>query len=88
MPCLVRYTEAVRHDHILLSEVHLEKGSFITFDKDYVDDAQYERFTKESIFNVTRLKDSAKYEIGEEFDIPDGADSGVLKDEEITLVLR
>jgi hypothetical protein len=85
MPCLVRYTEAVRHDHVLLSEVHLEAGSFITFDRGYVDYAEYERFTKEDVFYVTRLKDNAKYEIGEEFDIPDKADSGVLKDEEIVV---
>jgi hypothetical protein len=85
MPCPVRYTEAVRHDHVLLSEVHLEKGSFITFDKGYVDYSQYERFTQEGVFYVTRLKDNAKYDAGKEFDIPDGADSGVLKDEEITL---
>jgi PII-like signaling protein len=85
MPCLVRYTEAVRHDHVLLSEIHLEKGSFITFDKGYVDYAQYERFTGEGVFYVTRLKDNAVYDIGEEFEIPDGADSGVLKDEEIIL---
>jgi hypothetical protein len=45
MPCPVRYTESVRHDHVLLSEVHLEKGSFITFDRGYVDYSQYERFT-------------------------------------------
>ena len=85
MPCLVRYTEAVRHDHVLLSEVHLEKGSYITFDKGYVDYAEYERLTKEEVYYVTRLKDNAKYDIGKEFDIPDGADSGVLKDEEIVL---
>jgi transposase len=85
MPCLVRYTEAVRHDHLLLSEVHLEAGSFITFDKGYVDYSEYERFTKEGVFYVTRLKENAKYEIGEEYDILDEADSGVLKDEEIVL---
>jgi hypothetical protein len=85
MPCLVRYTEATRHDHMLLSEVHLLPGSYITFDKGYVDYAEYERFTKEGVFYVTRLKDNAKYEVGKEFDIPDEADSGVLKDEEITL---
>jgi hypothetical protein len=84
MPCLVRYTEATKHDHMLLSEIHLEKGSFITFDKGYVDYAEYERFTQEEVFYVTRLKDNAKYECGKEFDIPDEADSGVLKDEEIT----
>ncbi|NDV96933.1 IS4 family transposase [Dysgonomonas sp. 521] len=85
MPCLVRYTQAVRHDHVLLSEVHLEKGSFITFDKGYVDYAQYERFTREGVFYVTRLKDNARYDAGEEFDIPESSDSGVLKDEEIIL---
>jgi hypothetical protein len=31
------------------------------------------------------LKDNAKYGIGEEFDIPDKTDSGVLKDEETVL---
>ena len=34
---------------------------------------------------MTRLKDNAKYEAQEEFDIPDECDSGVLKDEEIIL---
>jgi len=85
MPCLIRYSEAAKHDHVLLSEVHLEKGSFITFDKGYVDYAEYERFTQEGVFYVTLIKDNAKYEIGEEYDIPDEADSGVLKDEEIIL---
>jgi transposase len=85
MPCFVRYTEAVRHDHILLKEVHLSKHSIIVFDRGYVDYAEYERFTTEEIFYVTRLKEGAVYEIGEEFDIPEYADSGVLKDEEIYL---
>jgi len=85
MPCLVRFTEAARHDHILLSEVHLEADSIIIFDKAYVDYAEYERFSKEGVFYVTRLKDNALYEAGEEFDIPDQADNGVLKDEEIIL---
>jgi transposase len=34
---------------------------------------------------VTRLKDNAGYDAGEESDIPDGADSGLLKDEETVL---
>jgi IS4 transposase len=85
LPVLICYTEAVKHDHVLLSEVHLSKDSFIVFDKGYVDYTQYKRFTKEGFFYVTRLKDNVRYECGEEFDIPDEADSGVLKDEEITL---
>ena len=34
---------------------------------------------------MTRLKHNAKYKAKEEFDIPDDADSGVLKDEEVVL---
>jgi len=86
VPCLVRYSEAVRHDHMFLEEVHnLEAGSIITFDKGYVDYAQYEAFTRNNIWYVTRLKDNALYQAREEYDIPDNADSGVLKDEEIIL---
>jgi transposase len=86
VPCLVRYSEAARHDHMFLEEVfNLGAGSIITFDKGYVDYAQYEAFTKSSIWYVTRLKDNALYEARKEFDIPDNADSGVLKDEEIIL---
>ena len=83
MPCFVRYTEAVRHDHVLLSELHLPQGSIIVFDRAYVDYAQYQRLTDDGVFYVTRLKDSAVYECGKEYEIPENADSGVLKDEEI-----
>jgi hypothetical protein len=86
VPCLIRYSEAVRHDHMFLKEVfNLAAGSIITFDKGYADYAQYEAFSKSSIWYVTRLKDNAIYEARKEFDIPDDANSGVLKDEEIIL---
>ena len=86
VPCLIRYSEAVRHDHLFLKEVHgLAPGSIITFDRGYVDYAQYEALTKNSIWYVTRLKDNALYQAKEEYDIPDEADSGVLKDEVIVL---
>lgn len=86
VPCLIRYSESARHDHLFLDEVlTLASGSIITFDKGYVDYAQYEAFTKNSIWYVTRLKENAVYNAKEEFDIPDDADTGVLKDEEIIL---
>ena len=86
VPCLIRYSEAVRHNHMFLKEVsRLAKGTIITFDKGYVDYAQYEAFSQQSIWYVTRLKANALYKARKEFDIPDNADSGVLKDEEIIL---
>lgn len=87
VPCLIRYSEAARHDHMFLQDaMNLPSGSIITFDKGYVDYAQYEAFTEKSIWYVTRLKDNALYKARNEFDIPDEADSGVLKDEEIVLL--
>jgi hypothetical protein len=85
MPCFVRYTEAARHDHTLLKEVVLPQGSVIVFDRGYVDYAQYEKFTQKGIYYVTRLKDNAVYQSAAEYDIPDDADTGILKDEEIIL---
>lgn len=80
VPCLVRYREAARHDHMFLEEVMgLPAGSIITFDKGYVDYARYEAFSEKSIWYVTRLKGNAQYEAREEFDIPDDADSGVKR---------
>lgn len=85
MPCFIRYTEAIRHDHTLLKEIDLPKNSILCFDKGYVDYEQYESFSKKKIWYVTRVKDNAIYKSKEEFDIPDDADSGILKDEEIEL---
>ena len=86
VPCLIRYSEAVRHDHTFLTEIYnLESGSIVTFDKGYVDYARYQSLTEKTIWYVTRLKDNALYEARKEFDIPDNTDSGVLKDEEIIL---
>lgn len=87
VPCLIRYSEAVKHDHMFLQDAqNLPSGSIITFDKGYVDYGMYETFTAKSIWYVTRLKDNALYKARKEFYIPDDADSGVLKDEEIVLL--
>lgn len=85
MPCFIRYTEAAKHDHVLLKDVVLPENSIICFDKGYVDYEQYEAFTQKKIWYVTRLKDNALYQAREEFDIPDDAHAGILKDEEIEL---
>ena len=85
MPCFIKYTEAAKHNHALLKDVVLPENSFICFDKGYVDYEQYEVFTSKKIWYVTRLKDNALYQAKQEFDIPDDAHAGVLKDEEIEL---
>lgn len=85
VPCLIRYSAAALHDHTLLSEVNLPEGSIITFDKGYVDYARYQEFSETNVWYVTRLKSNSLYKAGNEFDISDDADTGVLKDEQIEL---
>ena len=85
VPCLIRYSAAAKHDHTFLKEINLPKGSFITFDKAYNDYLQYKRFTDNGVWFVTLQKENAIYQIGDEYDIPDNIDEGVIKDEAIYL---
>lgn len=85
VPCLIKFSSAATHDHVFLKDPDLKKGSFVVFDKGYVDYEQYQQWTLDDIFFVTRQKDNARYTSIEEFDIPDHVDDAVLKDEKITL---
>lgn len=85
VPCLIKFSDAATHDHIFLKELDLKKGSYVVFDKGYVDYEQYQQWTLEDIYFVTRQKSNARYTSLEEFDIPDNVDDAVLKDEKISL---
>lgn len=85
VPCLIKFSNAATHDHTFLKDLELKKGSYVVFDKGYVDYGQYQRWTLEDIYFVTRQKDNARYTSLEEFDIPDTVDDAVLKDEKIEL---
>jgi hypothetical protein len=86
VPCLVRFSSAATHDHTFLKELDLKKGSFVVFDKGYVDYQQYHNWTLDDIYFVTRQKDNAVYQSIEEFPIGDHIHSGVLKDERIKIM--
>lgn len=85
VPCLVRFTSAATHDHTFLKDLQLEKGSFIVFDKAYNDYLQYQRWTDNDIYFVTRQKDNAVYKSLEEFNLSETTTNAVLKDELITV---
>lgn len=85
VPCLVRFTSAATHDYTFSKELDLRKGSFVVFDKGYVDYLQYHRWTLDDIYFVTRQKDNAVYKSLEEFDIDESTHSGILKDERIEI---
>jgi hypothetical protein len=82
-PCFVRITAAAVHDHTLLSEVNIPAGSYLVFDKGYVDYAVYEDFTRRGITYVTKLKSNAKSSNHE--DINRLEDKAVLIDERMTI---
>jgi len=58
----VTFTAARANDMTFLKEITLEQGSFIVFDKGYVDYSQYERMSNEGVFFVTRQRKGASYE--------------------------
>lgn len=72
VPSLVKFSSAATHDHVFLKELGLKKGSFVVFDKGYVDYQQYEQWTLDDIFFVTRQKGNAMYTSIEEFYIVTG----------------
>lgn len=85
VPCLVRFSSAAVHDRTFLKELNLKKGSFVVFDKGYVDYAQYHKWSLEDIYFVTRQKENTTYKSLEEFDIKDHINPSVLKDERIVI---
>jgi len=86
VPCLIKFSSAATHDHTFLKDLELKKGSYVVFDKGYVDYQQYQKWILDDIYFVTRQKDNARYTSLEEFDIPNTIDDAVLKDEKIELL--
>lgn len=86
VPCLIKFSSAATHDHTFLKDLELKKGSYVVFDKGYVDYEQYQQWTLEDVYFVTRQKDNARYTSIEEFDIPETTSDAVLKDEKIELM--
>jgi hypothetical protein len=56
-------TEAKVHDRKFLLGLDLAKHSFIVFDKAYNVYSQFDKWTKEQIWFVTRMKDNAVYHV-------------------------
>lgn len=88
VPQLVRFSDAATHDHTFLKHLNLQSHQIAVFDKAYVDYSQYAKWTADDVHFVTRLKDNAKYEHHEEYDIADGTPDGYIKDERITITYK
>jgi hypothetical protein len=56
VPQLVRLTAAVSNDTNFMSQIHLSKGSILTFDRGYNDYSQFIRWGNNGVTWVTRLR--------------------------------
>ena len=88
VPKLVWMSSAATNDTQFLDKVDFNQDHVYVFDKGYIDYHFYKRLTVQNVGFVTRLKDSATFTCGEEFDIPLDAPDSLLKDEAIELPLR
>lgn len=59
----VRMTEARVHDRKFLHHIDLPTNSFIVFDKAYNLYSQFDKWTKQKIWFVSRMKDNAVYHV-------------------------
>jgi hypothetical protein len=85
----ISFTAASANDMTFLKEINLEAGSFIVFDKGYVDYNQYQRLNSEGVFFITRQKKDASYTItGSNVVSPEDMDAGVMADRMIILGTR
>jgi hypothetical protein len=89
VPVKISFTAASANDMTFLQEISLEAGSFIVFDKGYVDYSQYERMSNEQVFFVTRQKKDARYVVtGSNLVSPESKELGVQDDKLIVLGTR
>lgn len=85
----ISFTAASANDMTFLKEINLEPGSFIVFDKGYVDYSQYQRLDNDGVFFVTRQKKDARYVVTEEKPVSaEDRDAGVKADRIIVLGTR
>jgi len=88
VPKLIWMSQAATNDIQFLSKVEFNPDNVYAFDKGYIDYHFYKRLIGQHVGFVSRLKDSATFTCGEEFDIPADAPDSLLKDESIELPLR
>jgi hypothetical protein len=81
LPVFARITEGRENDLKTLQKMHFGPGTIIVFDRAYTDYHLFERFCREGVFFVTRMKQNAYFTTFKsmERDVPKG--SNVLRDE-------
>jgi IS4 transposase len=85
---MIWFTEATKHDHILLDKLKLDSNTIYVFDKGYNDYKAFKKFSEHGTGFVTRIKDNAVYEVITTNEIEKHIHSGVLEDEIIEITVK
>ena len=88
VPKMVWFTEAAKHDHILLEKLGLDANTIYVFDKGYNDYKAFKLFSENNTGFVTRIKDNAVYETIETKQIDEDIHPGVLEDQIIEVTVK
>lgn len=85
----IDFTSARANDMPFLQDINLAPGSFIVFDKGYVDYNQYQRFSNEGVSFVTRLRKLNRHDLESINTVPlTSQQAGVQDDRNIILGCR
>ena len=86
VPCVIGFSEAKSNDVKFLQARSFPRHSIVIFDKAYLDYATYNRFTREGVTWVTRLKKNAWYLVIEEREVSEKQkQQGITTDTEIMI---
>jgi len=86
IPVKVYHSHAREHDSLFIQkEGVMKKGEVALFDKAYNNYALFDKWNKDEIYFVTRLKNNAKETLLEEYDLSEATPNEVLRDAKIAL---
>lgn len=83
LPCYAVLTEGKEGEMAAAQRMSFARGTMLVFDRGYSDYDWWLSLTRQKVYFVTRLKDSASYGVVEEREVP--ADSDLVRDEVILL---
>ena len=88
VPKLVWFTDATKHDHILLDKLKMDFNTIYVFDRGYNDYRTFKKFSENKTDFVTRIKDNAVYQSIQINEIEEHLNSGLLEDELIEITVK
>lgn len=86
IPSVVYLTPAKENDRVFMNKIVVPPGSILVFDKGYAKYNQWQRWTEQNIYWVTRLSDVAYYQVLEDREVNEIQKAkGIISDELVLL---